>query len=804
MMFVKRIVYLLAIPVLFTACSGLGLFSKKTIKKTKNEAYPGYFDQWLYIKTGGTKVMPDLSQYNWDIQSRKRSNSNALLNVYEYGPDNVAGRLRALVVDYSNPNHLILGGASGGVFVSNDNGASWRAINDQALSPSVTYMDQNPFNPQVIYYCTGEFAGNSADLTGKGVFKSTDGGNSFTQLKATNNSFFQMNWSVKCSPKDTNTLYVATNSSGLWKSVNGGDSFYRVYNTAVQMNDLEVFPNGSVMFTLKGTGVFRSDNGENATFTKVSSISSNQTARGELAYCKDFPNVVYAAISRPDSSYNGVLQKFYKSSDGGKTFVGKSNPDPVVNFGFTWYCLTMNVKNNDSNSIFIASVTSGYSKDGGNSWDAAEDQHSDHHIAVTSGNNLYVGSDGGLCIYDWNGSFTNFTNLNNRLNITQIYNGAVSPHNQNLLIGCQDNGTKESRSFNPAFTTIYGADGGYCFYHASKSNSRYYSYQNGVVIRNGNFISGNIPGSDSRWFIHPYAVSQSKGEYVLYPSYTNLYFSSNEGNSFKKIGNITTGNLFAASFSEGDNPAVYSGGSSSLIAIDSVLKTTVSVVNLRGLSPNYMRGSFVNCVKVIPGYRDRIYVAYSNISDSGRLWKISNVFGTPVFKNIGRGLPMGLPVNWVECDPLDPERVIFAGTDYGLYVSEDSGTTWLKDTRIPSTVVSCIQVFKNNKDIYFFTHGRGVFKGQINNSAFSSIDQIGNDAMKSAYPVPANDKLTIEFAKEFKGTYSVIDSQGKELVNGQINGLNLELNTSEFSNGAYVLVYREGNVSGTVKFTVTH
>lgn len=797
----------MTVTLLFNACNERGKLKKPV--KTRNEAYPGYYDQWLYIKTAGTKQLPDLSQYDWDVNSAKRSTSDALLGVYEYGPDNVGGRVRALVVDIQNPNHLIAGGASGGVFVSNDKGASWNPINDQSKSPSVTYMDQNPLTPQVIYYCTGEYAGNSADLTGAGVFKSTDGGNSFSQLASTDNVNFQYCWSVKCSPKDTNTLYVAsgnmnTSSIGLWKSTDAGATFTKVYTTSQQMNDLEVFPDGSVMFTLKSGGVYRSDNGEVGTFGKVASISSNSTARGELAYCKKYPQVVYAAISGPDNSYEGVLQQMYKSSDGGKTFRTITNPDGTVNFGFTWYCLTMNVKDDDSNRVFIGSVSSGYTSNGGQSWDPVSDQHSDHHIAVTAGNSLFVGSDGGLCFYTWGSDMTTYVNLNNRLNVTQIYHGSLSPFNQNVLIGCQDNGTKESRSFNPNFTTIYGADGGHCFYHASKSNTRYFAYQNGVVLKNGIPISNNIPTNDTKWFIQPYAVSSSKGEYVLYPSYTNLYFSSNEGSSFKKLGSVNTGNFYAASFSEGDNPSVFSGGNASLVAVDSVMNTSPRFVNLRSQMPTYIRGSFTNCIKVIPGSRDDIYVAFSNIQDSSRLWKVSNVFGTPVFKNIGKGLPRGLPVNWVECDPLNPEKTLFAGTDYGLYVSEDSGSTWIKDTRIPNTVVSCIQVFKKGKDIYFFTHGRGIFKGQINNSAQSDIKRLLSDQMSKAYPVPANDVLKVEFRKVIVGSYRVIDWQGREVDSGNINSEVLNLNTSHLPSGVYSLEYSDAEQSATLKFSVVH
>ena len=777
--------------------------SRKTSLKSSNQQ-PGYYQQWLYMKTNGSGQLPEMTSYNWDIVSSKRSNSNALLKVSELGPNNVGGRIRGLVVDYSVPNHLLAGGASGGVFESNDNGASWKAINDQALSPSVTYMNQNPFKPNIIYYCTGEASGNSADLIGYGVFKSTDGGKSFAQLPFTNRTEFQFNWSVKCSPKDTNTLYVATDAAGLWRSTNGGDTFVRVYNTGTEMNDLEVFPDGSVMFTLKGSGVYRSDNGNINTFSKVASVNSVSSARGELAYCKNFPKVVYAAISGPDNSYSGVLKTFYKSSDGGKTFVAKTNPTGTVNFGFTWYTMTMEVNPTDSNGIFIASVDAGYSNNGGTSWSKASYQHSDHHIAITGNGSLYVGCDGGLSTYKW-GNFGNYTSLNNGLNITQFYHGDVSPFNGNVFGGCQDNGTKESRNLNPTFTNIYGADGGYSFYHAGNSSTRYFSTQNGAMYKNGSNITNNLPvQTDAKWFIHPFTVSETFGEYILYPAGSNMYFSSNEGSTFKKIGTITTGRLFSAALSEDANPAAYSGGSNCLAAVDSVKNAVPKFKDLRSLMPSYIRASFVGSIKVVPGFRDKIYIAFNNIADSGRIWKVSNVFGTPVFKNISRTLPKGLPVNWVECDPFNPEEVIFAGTDYGLYVTEDGGLTWTKDTRVPSTVVSCIAVAKNKKDIYFFTHGRGVFKGLINNAGISSIDKTNLDILKTAYPIPATDILNVELVAPSGAQFKIFDSQGRMVKEGQLKDGANAISVADLNTGNYIMMYSSEAGESFIKFDIVH
>lgn len=781
---------------------------KLNLKKTQaeNAPLPGYYGQWLYIKTNGTNVLPDMSRYNWAATSNKRSASNALINVYEYGPSNIGGRIKGFIVDKANSNRIIAGGATGGIFISEDNGASWEAINDQALTPSVTGMSQNPFDPEIIYYCSGEAQGNSADILGAGVFKSVDGGRTFNQLPATNNSNFLQNWAIRCSPVDSHTLYVVTQSNGLWRSQDDGATFSKVYVTPAELNDIELLPDGAVMFTMKGGGVYRSPSGDLGTYTKVASINSASSARGEIAFCKNYPNVVYAAISGPDNNYDGVLKAFYKSSDGGKTFVTRKNPTDSVNFGFTWYTMVMSVHDNDSNSIFVGSVSAGYSYDGGQSWKKVKVQHADNHSAFNSGNRMYLGSDGGLCYYDWS-NFKSYTSLNNGLNITQFYAGDVSHHDVMVMGGTQDNGTKEGQDMDPVFSSVNGSDGGWAFYHSDSSHVRYYATQNGVVIRNKKNISKNIPtNTDAKWFIQPYHVNEANGEAVFYPSGRTIYHSKNGGKTFDTLGTVIQSRLFSITCSNHKNPSVFAGGSAMFMAVDDAEKANPVVKNLKNSMPKAIMASFLGCIKVIPGYRDKVYLGFTNFSDSGRIYVASKVFSdTPLYKNISGNLPVGLPVNWIECDPMDPERVIFAGTDYGLYVTEDGGQTWVKDTRIPNVVVSSIIVHHNMKDIYLFTHGRGIFKGQINNAGYSSVKNMHNrEYAAKVYPNPAGDVMNLRIKSASTGQYNVYDLQGRLVLTGKIEGEISVIPTANLKDGNYILEYKTAEGVGSMKFSVLH
>src|SRR5688572_2063309 len=85
------------------ACTGKMKQISSEQKAVEQGTLPGYYGQWLYIKTAGTNTLPEMSKYNWD-QGAKRAISDVLLNVYELGPTNVGGRIRAMIVDKANPN----------------------------------------------------------------------------------------------------------------------------------------------------------------------------------------------------------------------------------------------------------------------------------------------------------------------------------------------------------------------------------------------------------------------------------------------------------------------------------------------------------------------------------------------------------------------------------------------------------------------------------------------------------------------------------------------------------------------------
>ncbi len=136
------------------------------------------------------------------------------------GPGNVGGRVRAIVVHPTDANTLWAASVSGGIWKTTDAGASWHILDDFMTSMAVSTLVIDPANPAVLYAGTGEGFYNEDGIQGAGVFKTGDGGATWSQLAATNTPDWYFVNRLAISP-DGSTMLAAT-KSGIWRSVNGG------------------------------------------------------------------------------------------------------------------------------------------------------------------------------------------------------------------------------------------------------------------------------------------------------------------------------------------------------------------------------------------------------------------------------------------------------------------------------------------------------------------------------------------------------------------------------------------------------
>ncbi|MBT8326704.1 MAG: hypothetical protein KJP21_03210, partial [Bacteroidia bacterium] len=525
---------------------------------TKN--YPGWYKHFLELR-GDQRPEGLIAQwYNTDQlnQGRFKKDENSLKNIQEIGPTDVGGRTRSIVIDHSNSNHLVTAGVSGGIWTSSNNGASWNPVNDTAISLSATCITQSPFNKDLFYYGSGEAMGNSAAINGIGVFKSEDNAKSFSNLSHT--STFGGIWDIQHSLTKDSTIYVATHSSGLWRSIDAGNSFANIYSTARRIHEIKVFQDSNIMIAENGYGIVKINENTLASERLSNNWPSNNYGRISFDYCKDFPNVIYAHLTNTNGN---AVQYTVKSSNGGASWYNTNNT-MTGSYAIAWYAFKVSVCPTDSNFLMSLSVDPQYSTNGGSTWKEMADPHADYHeVTWYDGNQFLVGCDGGVHRFN-KSNMGSFTNLNNGLNITQFFAGNYSPSTNTLIAGSQDNGTHMNFT-GSQFTKILGGDGAFCaidqqdnaFLYVSTQNLNIYRASTSSTVKISNYITSNLGSQNYTWFINPFEVNNEDSKQIYVPTKREVYRSVNAGNTWIKLTKILAGDPYSIGISSGTDPTIY-------------------------------------------------------------------------------------------------------------------------------------------------------------------------------------------------------------------------------------------------------
>lgn len=766
--------------------------------------HPGYYEQWLREKMPANGVFPHWMRQEWArwdrMQVRNRAAIDLIDTVYQLGPADIGGRTRSVWIHPTNENIMLAAAISGGMWRTEDGGKNWTALNDQEVSLMASCITTDPNNPDVIYYGTGEGRANSADVDGNGVFKSTDGGKTFSQLNSTVGlAGFETIWDIQHSLDDANTLFVGTHTNGLWRSTDGGASWEAAYTGGnKQVNDILVLPNRRVLISMQSNMVYASDSsGKPGTFYPVTFPAfpgSGQYRRIQMAACEKYPEVVYALVEAFNFSDTPVA--LYKSRNAGRTW--QKMPRPArIGASYQGYCIMLGVHPEDSTRLVAGGVNIAQSDDGGKTWKRKKTGHADHHAFYALPNtkgDFITGTDGGLYRYSWDSEAVK-DNLNRGYYVTQFYAGNFGPEGAVAISGAQDNGTHVATS---VLTTkkFFGADGAYAHIGLQDGSIAYLSTQDTGLRRIRNFNPAVVPPnaeikkiisqafrSDGVDFINAYGMNPADQNQLYYRTNRFLYRTTDAGDNWTQISNIHVG-MKAIGISNEADPVVYVGGSGAqLFKFESAASTTVGKEVAYNLKvPAAITDDFLNAITVSPVNKYTIFAAFSNYSTQGRIWKISKLDGAdPVFENISGNLPPGLPVNYVATDPDFPEKNLFAGTDFGLYVSDDSGKTWTKETRIPNVAIHEIKMRKD-RILFLFTHGRGMWAVQLKGAS----PLIYSGPAISIFPNPSEGEIQVRLSNYPETANLLIyDTRGRKVWEQTFADHSLKLDLSWLAGGTY-------------------
>jgi photosystem II stability/assembly factor-like uncharacterized protein len=841
----------LSLSLLFPTLALFGLYSLISLghntksngnSQEKDAQHPGYYEQWFQEKKDANGQIPPFLRSQWAQYDAKKLNRRAgdspIDTVIELGPNNVAGRTRALWVDPRNEKIILAGAISGGLWRSENGGTSWKPINEHEVSMMPSALTSNPFNHNEVYYGTGESRANSADVDGEGVFKSTDGGKTFNQLPSTVKlNGFNAIWDIEHSEIDSQTIFVGTNSYGLYRSTDGGANWSIAYNGGnKQVTDVVCLPNGRVMATMQSNLVVASDsNGKPGTFKTLTfpgAPNAGTYRTIKLDYCQKFPNVVFAVFE--GFAFDAAPVAFYKSSDGGNTWKAKTAPT-AAGPGYQAYCMVMGAHPTDTNRVVVGGRDICRTSNGGTSWTPLEIGHSDHHsyaFLPKTTTEFLMGGDGGVYRYKW-ASTAVAANLNNGYRVTQFYCGGYGPTGMVGISGAQDNGTQVAEK--PLVSQrFFGGDGAYCNIGQQDGSIAYMSYQNAAIHVMYDFSPDN-PGNtknivDPRFttdgvdFINLYEMNLSDQNMVFYRTNKYLYRTMDMGFTWDQMTTSLRAGIKAIGISRQENPVVYFGGTAAQLYKIEHAATAIpgKEVNYNSSVPSAVTNDLIKGMTVHPKNPYVLYVAFSNISNQPRAWKVTgldSVTNKPVWKNISGDLPPGLPVNMMAVDPYRPDEVFFAGTDFGLYYSIDSGKTWSKDYRVPNVAVHEIKM-RDDRTLFVITHGRGMFAlPLVYMEAPVSVSRLSRGSSIKLYPNPSSSSISVRSSISLVSrSYRVYNLQGQVVLEGSFgdgvsggsgsgNGGSdsNSIPTANLPNGTYFLQFDgEKSRNITSKFIVKH
>jgi photosystem II stability/assembly factor-like uncharacterized protein len=235
----------------------------------------------------------------------------------ERGPSNVPGRTRGLLVDPDDPlrNTWYAGSAGGGVWKTTNAGADWSLITPDLSNLATTVLAMAPSNHNVIYLGTGEGFFNLDGISGNGIFKSTTRGLTWAHLPSTA-GFSDINRMV-ISPTDPN-LVVAATTNGIFRTTDGGTSWTRVFGSDDSfVQDLKADPsNFNIQYAgQNNVGVLKSTDGGQT--WSLSSAGMEPGGRVEIAVSPVNTNRVFASA---EGGVSGVGSDLYVSNDSGTTW----------------------------------------------------------------------------------------------------------------------------------------------------------------------------------------------------------------------------------------------------------------------------------------------------------------------------------------------------------------------------------------------------------------------------------------------------------------------------------------------------
>ena len=687
----------------------------------------------------------------------------------EIGPAGMSGRVTCIDVVLSNPSIIYVGSASGGVWKSTSGGATWAPIADTLPTINIGALAIQQSNPSVVWVGTGEGNPRNSQSTGRGLFRTLDGGKSWQSmgLEETKNIY-----RILIHPSDPNTVWVGVQGQawgdnpnrGVYKTTDGGKTWKHVLkgNVGVGIGDLVLDPNNpnkliAAMWEFRrkpwtfnsggeGSGMFMSlDGGETwKEITEKEGLPKGNLGRIGLAISPSNSDRVYALV---EAEKNQV----YRSDDGGFHWQAISSDENAGNRPFYYSDLFVDPVN--ENRVYSLWSRVSLSEDGGITWKTIIPYygvHPDNHalwIHPTDPSFIIVGNDGGMAISrDKAQTWRHIENLP----ISQYYH--INVDNElpyNVYGGMQDNGSWRGPGYiwghsgirNANFVGLGGGDGfdvvpdpdnanrfGYCM--SQQGWLERYDLESGygktirptssdtVDLRfNWNAPLAQDPFNNNAIYFGSQFVHKSndKGDSwtIISPDLTTNDTSKQKqqesgGLTFDVTGaeNYTT--LTTINPSRLDAKVIWVGSDDGRLHL--TIDAGANWTSLESKLPDMPEGAWINQIHpsnhdvnevfvVVNDYRRNNWEPFLyHSTNQGKSWKrIADSNDFP-----------GHCLSIIQ-DPVQP-KLLFVGTENGLFVSFDKGENWNQwKGGYPNVSTADMKIQERESDLVIGTFGRSAY-----------------------------------------------------------------------------------------------
>ncbi|MFZ4573513.1 MAG: GC-type dockerin domain-anchored protein [Phycisphaerales bacterium] len=661
------------------------------------------------------------------------------------------GRVAAVACVPGDSTTFYIGAADGGVWKTTDAGATWRSLTDDFPTP-IGALAIDPANTAVVYAGSGEANFANHSRPGVGIYKSTDGGETWSMLGGEHFAGRSIS-RISIDPAQSRRLLVAVTGAGgfpllaaakghplangprgLWKSDDAGSSWFRIGAVPdLDVTDVVRAPdNSGVILAGVGritgdlsNGVWRSaDNGVTWARIVTGLPVAAETGRIGLAASPARPGRFYAFIARPcDATGGGATTRgVYRSDDGGVTWAQVHTGSYQSTYG--WYFATITAHPTNPDEVWIGGLEALRSVNAGVTFLASNVPHPDVHALVWDGaGRLISGDDGG--VHRWQAGA--WSTLNHGLTLTQCYAG-LSTHPTDpakILVGLQDNGSalRESET-STVWRSVYGGDGGWTQVDQTDPSRMFVEAQGtgnlGRSINGSGFVDVGAGLSGRNCFLPPYLLVPGVAGRMLYGT-ERLWVSTNSGDTFTVLSADLaggTGAIRSLAIAPSDPRFVYVSTNTGFVLVSQNGGATFST-SITG-HPGWPR-----CTREIFVSPDDPRTAYVAAAGYGSSRVLMTTSAGATWSVIGGGLP-DLPVNTVAADVRFSPHRVFAGMETGVWVQE--GQVWRPYGRgMPKVPTIDLLVEPGRNRLIAATQGRGVFTAPLCLADFTNDGAVDAD-----------------------------------------------------------------------------